>query len=301
MSEHITHTAVFDDCARLALHSGTICDGFKISLSEHREVGRFGSVSRHGDKFTSKLLSSYRDQWATRKPGDYVEEKLAFVLGWICHRAADRQFKPIYRIVNPEHYVEESSAPSDASVYHDVILFREVYDNGKKDPFIPSTLDFSLESHPAAKAVSVDEVQDLFGAMWQRSLLELQSFIPHDDDLDAWLELVFERLEPYTVDVKRYAEAYHRPDPDKLKRFITDNNFYSRTDPIVRLARSIHQDAIDDTIDLAAAVKAAATQSQYAQALHKGYSYLQGASDFFEHAIDERELKVRFNIGIPDY
>jgi len=299
MSEHITHTAVFEDSARLALHSSTICDELKLSLRKHHAIGQLASITRHGAKFFVQLLNTYRDQWPTRKAGDFTEEKLAFVLGWLCHRAADRQFKPVFRYSNPEHYSEERSGPSDSSIYEDTVIFREVYANGNKDPFIPSSLDFGMDSHPAAKAVSVDEVQDLFGGIWQRSLLELQTFIPQDDNLDEWLDLVFARLEPYTVDVNRYSEAYHRHDPDLYKRFITDINFYDATDPIILLARSIHRGAVDYTIDLSKAVEAAEKQSLYAQALHKGYGYLQAASDFFEHIIDLDEFSVKLHIGMP--
>jgi hypothetical protein len=37
----------------------------------------------------------------------HVEEKLAFLLGWRTHQAADRRFKPVYRQLQPEHYAKE--------------------------------------------------------------------------------------------------------------------------------------------------------------------------------------------------
>ena len=53
MSENITHTAVTDDCARLALDSPAICDAFKLCLREHLEIARLGGVTRSGDRFTT--------------------------------------------------------------------------------------------------------------------------------------------------------------------------------------------------------------------------------------------------------
>ncbi len=300
MSEHITHTVVLDDCARLAPHSDKICDAFKLCLAKHHDIARLGSVTRSGDRFTVKLLRDARERWPTRKEGDLVAEKLAFVLGWRCHLAGDRQFKPIYRRLDPERYAgEEVKGAGDVSIYHDVVIFREVYDYGRKEPYVPSSLDYRLESHPAASAVSIGETQKLLRAMWQRSLLEIQSFLAADDDLDKWLEIFFARYEPFEVDLLRYAEFFHNPDPDKMRRFIIDDNFYDRTDPIIALARSIQRGAIDKTINLDRAVEAAATQSQYAQALRRGFHYLHAASDFFMGKIGEDELKKRSDLGKP--
>lgn len=304
MSEHITHTAVQDDCVRLARHSAAVCDAFKLCLTKHADIARMGAVTRSGDKFTVKLLREARERWAARKDGDLVEEKLAFVLGWRCHLAADRQFKPIYRQLDPARYAGgagggETDGPSDVSVLHDVIVFREIYGDGKEEPFSPASLDYQLESHPASRAVNVARTEDLLQAMWQRSLLGLQAFVERENNAEVWTKLFFARLEPFEVDVDRYAKAYHHTSPDQLRRFIADNNFYNASDPIIALARSIQRGRIDRSINLDEAVTAAAKQSQYAQALRRGYLYLVAANEFFEGRIDEAELKSRSDLGKP--
>lgn len=299
MSEHITHIVVQDDCVRLARHSPAICDAFKLCLTKHADIARMGAITRSGDKFTVKLLREARARWATRKDGDLVEEKLAFVLGWRCHLAADRQFKPVYRQVDTEHYAANRPSPSDASIYHDVIVFREVYGDGTQEPFSPASLDYRLESHPAARTLNVARTEDMMQAMWQRSLLGLQAFTTRENNADTWQRLFFARLEPFEVDVDRYAKAYQHTSPDRMRRFIVDNNFYHAADPIIALARSIQRGQMDRTIKLDEAVKAAATQSQYAQALRRGYLYLIAANEFFEGRIDEAELKSRSDLGKP--
>ncbi len=299
MSEHITHTVVQDDCVRLARHSSAICEAFKLCLTKHADIARMGAITRSGDKFTVKLLTEARERWAKRKDGDLVEEKLAFVLGWRCHLAADRQFKPIYRQVDSEHYAANRPSPSDASIYHDVIVFREIYGSGAEEPFSPASLDYRLESHPASRAINVGRAEDLLQGMWQRSLLGLQAFTEREDNAETFLKLFFARLEPFEVDVDRYAKAYHRTSPEKIRRFIADNNFYNAADPIITLARSIQRGKIDKTINLDEAVKAAATESQYAQALRRGYLYLVAANEFFEGRIDEAQLKSRSDLGKP--
>jgi hypothetical protein len=304
MSEHITHTVVQDDCVRIARHAPAICDAFKHCLTKHADIARMGAVTISGDKFTVKLLTEARERWAKRKPGDLVEEKLAFVLGWRCHLAADRQFKPIYRQLDPEHYANNGGkvmddGPSDVSIMHDVMVYREIYGSGTEDPFSPASMDFRLESHPAAQLVNVAHTESLLVAMWQRSLLGLHLFTAREESPEAWLKTCFERWEPFEVDIDQYAKAYHRTPPDHIRRFIVDNNFYNAADPIIALARSIQRGQIDRSINIDAAVKAAATQSQYAQALRRGYLYLIAANEYFEGRIDEAELKSRSDLGKP--
>jgi hypothetical protein len=295
MSENITHTAVTDDCARLALHSPAICDAFKECLGEHLEIARLAGVTRSGDRFTAELLGKFRDAWPKRKDGDLVPEKLAFVLGWLCHRAADRQMKPIFRATD----ANSTKSPTDCSVYHDVFLLREVYAGGKREPYSPATVEAGMQSCPAARAFEVAELEDLLRAMWQRALIGLHTFIPDRDDIEGWLERLFATRQQFYVDIERYAEAFADPDPDKMKRFVHDVNFYDGTDPIIRLARSLQRGEADEPIDLNDAIEAAASQSQYAQALRKGYLYTQAASEYFERRLDEATLRDQLDIGKP--
>jgi hypothetical protein len=290
MSEHITHTAVMDDGARLAIHSKEICEAFKLAFSKRLDIARFSAMTRSGDNFTVRLLRDVREKWPERRDGDMLVEKLAFLLGWRCHLAADRTFKPVYRILQPEHYMkpnDDSSPPSDVTVYHDVTVFREVYGSGRNDPFVPSALDYRLESHPGAKGMPAGQLERLTTAMWQESLLGIQSVKPSN------------RFQKVILDVQRYAQAYHTPDPDLLRRYIVEPNFYDSRDPVIALARSIQRGEPRKDIDLAAAVAAAPKQSQYAQALERAYRYLAAASEYFTGKIGERELEARCDVGKP--
>jgi hypothetical protein len=293
MSENITHTAVTDDCARLVSVAPTICSPFKEVLSEHIEIARLGGITRAGGRHVLSLLERYRESWPGRQAGDLSAEKLAFVLGWLCHRAADLQMKPVFRAVDGEC----AHDPTDCSVYHDVFLFREVYGAGRQEPYVPDSLDSTPASSAATRAFQATEVESALRSLWQRALLGLHTFIPDEENVDGWLERVFKMRQQFYVDIHRYAEAFANPDPDKVRRFIVDVNFYSDEDPLIRLARSIQARAPDTTIDLQAAVEAAGSQSQYAQALRRGYIYLQAASDYFERRIDKETFKDRLGRG----
>lgn len=290
MSEHITHTAVTDDGVRLALHSPDICEVFHGVLRRNTDICRYSAMTRSGDQFTVKLLRALRDQWRNGRLDSLAEKKLAFLLGWRCHLAADRTFKPVYRILDPKHYLkgdDEHGEASDVSIYHDVVVFREVYDNGRAEPFTPSALDFRLESHPASRAMPARALQRLLLPFWQTELLRIHS------------RRVPARFQLHRITVLRYSAAYHTPDPDKMRRFIIEPNFYNPQDPLIALARSLQRGKPRGDIALADAVAAAAKQSQYSQALERAYRYLLAASDYFTGKIDERELELRCDVGKP--
>jgi hypothetical protein len=295
MSENITHTAITDDCVRLALHSPRVCDAFKECLGEHLEIARLSGSTRSGDRFTTSLLAKYRDAWPNRAAGAMLPEKLAFVLGWLCHRAGDRQMKPVFRATDPD----SGKSPTDCSIYHDAFLLREVYAGGEKEPYSPATVQPGMESLPASQAVDVAAVEDLLQAMFQRALIGLHTFIPDRDDVEGWMERLFATRQRFYVDIHRYAEVFAVPDPDKMKRFILDVNFYDPADPIIRLAVSLRYGEADGSIDIDEAVEAAESQSEYAQAIRTGYLYIQAASDYFERKLDDETLHDSLDIGKP--
>jgi hypothetical protein len=95
------------------------------------------------------------------------------------------------------------------------------------------------------------------------------------------------------VDVRRYSSAFYSPEPNKTRRFIIDNNFYDRKDPIIALARSIQRGAPDKRFD----ADTATGQSHYAQALRKAYVYLLDSNEYFERRIGEKELEDRLDLA----
>jgi hypothetical protein len=279
-----------DDGARLALHSPSICDAFKEAFTKRPDIARFSAMTRSGDNFTVRLLRDVRERWPQRKPGDLAVEKLSFLLGWRCHLAADRTFKPVYRILQPEHYLkpdDDGSAPSDVTVYHDIVVFREVYGAGRFEPFAPSALDYRLEGHPAAPAAPVAVLERRIRPLWVEALMGIQS-APG-----------IAKFQKETLDVQRYSRAYREPDPDRMRRYIIEPNFYDPSDPVIALVRSIQRGKPRADIRLDEAIAAAPKQSQYAQALERAYRYLTAASDYFTRKIDERELERLCDVGKP--
>ena len=294
MSENITHTAVLDDCFRLMLASDEICDAFKEVGRAQRDFAWMGSVTRSGDRFTVRLLSAFRSRWDARTPEDRLEPKLAFVLGWFCHRAADRQMKPVFREADPEG----TQSPSDCSIYHDAFLFREIYEGGKESPYSPAMFQKHMESLSAAAAFDLPAVEETFRVLLQRALLGLHTLIPDGEDVEEWLDRLFGLQQRFYVDLERYAAAIYAPDPEKVKRFIAETNFYDPGEPIIVAARGI-QRGEEVTAEQVQEVVKAETQSHYAQALRMGYGYLCAASEFFTGDMAPEVLRERRDIGRP--
>jgi hypothetical protein len=282
MSEHITHTGSLDDCFRLMTLSDEICEPFRLVAREQRDFARLGGITRYGDEFTVSMLTSYRERWSGRTPEDRLEPKLAFVLGWLCHRAADRQVKPLFRALDPT----PTQNPRDCSIYNDAVIYHEVYAGGAAEPFHPHYLEKELPG------------EDIFRVLLQRALLELHTLIPDRQDGEGWLDKLFTLQQKFYVDIDRYAEAILHPDPEKMRRFIEEPNFYDAADPIVATARAIQRGESVSAEQVRAATDAE-PKSHYAQMLHMGFGYLKAASDYFESRISSDELADRLNIGRP--
>jgi hypothetical protein len=274
--------------------SDQICDAFKEAGRDHIQFSQFGSVTRSGDKFTVQLLEKYRTNWDARKDGEQLGYKLAFVLGWLCHRAADRQMKVVFREAEPE----SRDFPTDCSIYHDAFIFHKLYVNNNNTPFPYRTAHFekNMESLPAAAAVKVHNAADTLRFIWQRSLLEMHTFIPDTENMEGWFDKLHAKHQEQTIHLDRYAEAVMTPDPVKVKRFVTDTNFYNDADAIIRLSQALRQGAKPSQEEIEAAF-AEEPSSHYAHALKLGFGYLQSASDYFAENIDQDTLKDQLDIG----
>jgi hypothetical protein len=294
MSEHITHVAIFEDSTRIGLSTGRLPEAFHQVLDRHWDLARFASACRSGDRHSIPLFKDLRQKWPFRKNGDSVEEKLAFLLGWRTHQAADRRFKPVYRQLQPEHYAKEAnpdtSAPSDVSVLHDAVVYREVYGNGEYAPYPAGLLEDRMSSFAASKALDAGASLELFGSVFQRSLLDLQPAGQTPESVPK----VFQR---FYVDIQRHGEKWASPDPRETLAYIYGPNFYDPGDPLVRLARALQRKQPLAGIDFDHAYETAKSGSQYAQSLRLGVKYLLAAGEFWNGKIDEKQLHELFDLG----
>jgi hypothetical protein len=301
MSETITHIAVTDDCAALCIHSREICDEFTQCLSAHLDVARLGGLTRSGGPHMPGLLERYSRDWPGRGPDDPLARKLAFVLGWHFHRAADLQFKPVFRQVD----AGSDESPTECSVYHDVFCFRELYAGGQRPPMSPETL--ADPPRPSTgEHLGVEAMETLLRTLWQRALIAQHTFIPDEQDVDGWIERLLGVQQRFRVDLRRYAEALARPDPEKVRRYVDETGFYNRDDGLIRLARSIDAKGSPSAeargTRFLDALDSAGQGSLYARALRRGYLYVRAASEYFQGEIDREaylDALERGKQGVP--
>ena len=284
MSENITHTAVCDDYLRLMSQMSGICDAFKQSAVEHLDIAQLGAVTRSTDRFNPELLKRLRDNWDKRQPKDNFELKLAYSLGALCHRAADRTMKPVFEEAAPD----DKQSPKDVSIYHDVFLFREVYKEGVEKPYSPEM--FGMET----------PFEEHFRVLFQRALLSIHTFIPDVGNAEEWLDKLFSRRQQFYVEIARYAKAYYHPNPEKTRRYIVDVNFYDSNDDLVKFARAIQSGKAVDEDAVKNALASGKNESKYAQALARGLGYLKVANRFFIGKMSFEDMKTAFDIGKPD-
>ena len=301
MSEHITHIAVFENCARLAIHSQQVHPLFKESLKQYPDIGLLASGSRGNHLFAVPLIEQAKKSQSTDKQ---TKMHLAAALGWMTHRAADLQMKPLFKLIDEEK--EPYFKESENQIYHDAVTFQKIYEGGKeaslseKVYFSPASLATDMRSHPAANGINVEATELLMSQLVQRTLLDQQAFIDQTDDFEQWLTTFLDRRNKFSEDFRVYIEAYQNPDPKKMKKYIEDVNYYDDDDEIIQLAKAL-QKGKQVSIDLQDALAKAESQSQFAQALRRGCINIQEATRFYQGAIDKSTLYDTFEVFYEDH
>lgn len=289
MSERITHTAVVDDCFRLATADPSLHPAIRTAMTTHHDLARLASATRHGDRHNVGLLEGIRDRLASDAEDADAVRHLAFVLGWVCHRAADRQMKPVFRAMHPV----KKDRPTECSVYHDAFILRTVY-GIDGDPMYPSA---SLGLAGPQDPELAERMRLTIHALLQQSLIEMHTLIPDDDDAGPWVDKVCSRMQSFYVDIDRYAKAIAEPDAEKMQRFIIDDGFYAEGDRLISLARELQKGTHTGDMDSRAEL-AQPAESHYGKSLKLGLGYMLASDDFLHGRIDSTQLHDAFDIGV---
>ena len=295
MSEHITHIAVFEDVWRLFYNSDEICDAFKISVGNFYDSGLLGSGTRGNHIFVLPILELYKDQWESVKEDPNAQVKIAYAIGWLAHRAADRRLKLVF--ADAENDPNPLFTNSGCRIYQDAKSFEKVYQGGNQACLSPreilstATLDYNMQSHPAAGKIDVSLTEPLFNRMWQVDMIQKHLFVEQRDDLDTWLDLFIDRFPDLTEDIREYEKAYNDPDPALTQRYFDEDNYYTDSDEIIRFVRAI-QEGGQPGETLQTVVEKAKDQSLYAQTLRQGYFFIKGASDYFTNSVSKAEFQT---------
>jgi hypothetical protein len=99
MSEHITRTALCDDNLHLLNGLPPLHTQIRAACAQHPDIARMGAITRSADRWTPHL---FRAGQSTEQDPRLLE-RLAFGIGALTHRSADRHMKPIIRCWEGDH------------------------------------------------------------------------------------------------------------------------------------------------------------------------------------------------------
>lgn len=296
MSEHITHIAVYEDCARIMNHAASrFTRVFHESIEEAYDCGFFCSGSRGNHLYAIPILEKNRELYKKGKLGTKEKEQIAGAIGWLTHRASDLQMKPLFR------ELEEQSHPllpdNECQMYHDAISFINVYQRGQKPSKSPNEiighdlLTTGMKNNPASSQMDIDYIESVYTHYFMEKMLEQCVFTEKLEDIDQFTEKMINQGQDLYEDLRLYIRANENPTPFKMQGYINNYNVYDENDPLLKFVRYVQENNLPHpSIDLEEALNTANNQSQYAQALKKGYDFLGAASDFFEEKISKNEV-----------
>ncbi len=294
MSEHITHVAVYEDTARLmAADKENFPAAFPFSIKNAYDSGLFCSGSRGNHLFAVPILEKYKGQ----PPGELDEkalEQISGALGWLSHRASDLQMKPLFRVLEDKNHPVFHD--NECQMYHDAISFKEVYKGGtistgsKYEKLSPATLSHQMKGTPAAEHLNVTPAENVFTHYYMSEFTRLQN-LRDDDDINQFAENIIQNSQNLYEDLRIYINAFQDPEYHKLTAYIYNDNMYDEEDSLIKIVRDIQLfDQYPDSDTLKKALQTSEGQSQYAQALKKGYDFLFAAGKFYNGNMDKSDL-----------
>lgn len=293
MSDLLTHWAVFEDIRRLAGIDPRMSADLARIIESERQFARLGSVSRGGVRFMPQILGRARDEWpaVSRQGGaarDLLARKIAYALGGIAHFPADYILKPLMsRLAGADwnathHEMQKGTASPEAteaiqeiSVYYDLKVFREVYLSGAEEPF--NRYLFAESTIEPVRAL-----EEFVTSLFQRSLLAAHTLAPDTKNLDAWLDNLISQVQPLYLSIGRYVRVFLEPDPQKVRAYGVETDFYVADDPAVLAARTVHRGGSLSPADLEKALAEDANRGGYGKAVALGLRSLRQASDYWE-------------------
>ncbi len=302
MSDHIAHIGICDDTFRLAAVHSDILPTFKTLMDKQREMAHMGSVTRSADTWSVELITWARQQLEAAPEGNEKRwrEKLAFVLGSLTHRSADRLTKPITNCWRGQpDSGRAGDAANESKIMQDVFVWREVFNQGHdRDgatawPFSPEVL-----AQPSGSAA---ETEKIYRLLLRRALIAMHTLNPDKQNIQSWLDGFIDGMQTYPKSLEQYAKLAAEWDPMLVKRYLTDKRFYVAEDALIQLARAAqHGRAITEAQVREAMSATDKTHSRYARALAKAMEYLIAAGECFEGRITPEQAAKRLDIGVPE-
>jgi hypothetical protein len=295
MSEHVVHTGILEDSVAIMPYLKEIPDDFVKATQKHIGFAKLGCITVAGDRYSFRLLEEYKPLWKNRD--DLLEAKLAFVLGWISHRACDRQMKPIWNVVEISGRGSDANpavSPTECSVYHEGTLYNLYY--ADDSVFRLAIFSEQLAAWTGAELFKLPLAAEFVESSYAMNMMDIQIIPPPPAD-QRFIEELCLRAQKFYVDVSRYTRAAGRPDPELKHNYVTGINWYNEKDDIIALARLLRRGGIPETKMVDRAIQTPAA-SHYGKALQLSLRYICSAAAYFsDDSMGMDALKDRLDIG----
>lgn len=302
MSEHITHIAVYEDFTSIIKFSKKrFTEAFHEAMETAHDCGLICSGSRGNHLYAIPILEKNRELYGTVNYGQIEIEQVAGAIGWLTHRAADLEMKPIFKKItaleNPMLVENESQ------MYHDAVTFKEVFKGGEISTRSPyewiedSLLAHRLETNFASKHFEIDFFENLMSHYYVAQMANQCLFTESMENVNEYADKLVDYSHDLYEDLRMYIRAYNNPEPFKMQGYIHNFNIYNPEDELIRYVRYVREhDKAPSEIHLESAIELAKEQSHYSRALVRCLDYVQALSDFFEKKISRDEVIKRCEI-----
>jgi hypothetical protein len=276
MSEYVSHTIFAEDCRLLtcAFRLGPEGLAQAAATAEGTQAMRLGARASRGDRHSVALAEALRAEGRKADPTE-----ICFLAGWRCHNCIDRQFKPLYRLIDVGYLLTpELDGPSNVSISQDVFLLREIAPTGLfPDGLVGSAGD--------------DRLARVLGATWFDDYLAL-GISENPSVADA----IGKREKPY-VDLSRY-DAIAAREADELKEEVASWRLYDPSGPLEQLLAGLRRNA-EPQVKLDAALSDLKRQSHYARAAARFAEEIRVLKAFFEGRMDAGALHRAIDADTP--
>jgi hypothetical protein len=295
MSEHVVHTGILEDSAAIMPYLKEISGDFVQAVQDHIDFARLGCITVAGDSFSFRLLEEYKPLW--KNHDDLLEAKLAFVVGWVSHRACDRQMKPIWNVVEISGRGSDANpavSPTECSVYHEGTLYNLYY--ADNSVFRLAIFPEQLAAWTGTELFNLPLAVEFVESSYAMNMMDIQTIQPPPTD-QRFIEELCLRAQKFYVDISRYTRAAGLPDPELKRNYVAAINWYNEKDNIITLARLLRRGGTPEPKAVEQAMQIPAV-SHYGKALQLSLKYICSAAAYFaDESMDVDTLKERLDIG----
>lgn len=244
---------------------------FREALSINMRHFQLGKVWQIPAEELLKVAKDSKENWNNEMNQDRAKTQYALVCGKIAHDTFTQMLPK-----------EDGSTLSDATIYRDTYVIKSLQNADPHRQKVP--FDRPIEG------VSPEEVASLFHVIQQRNLIRMHTIRPEFSDISTWLDNMLAFYETMKADNDRYAMAYCWADAAKVKKYVTDQQFYEPTDTPIQAARQFQMTLMTGKTNQLMNRKAVV--SIYGKALNEALSKLRVCEEYVLGKKDEKALQM---------